>query len=133
LAGDVLPDVELGPVREREDADLLALADPAVVEGPRLGALRLRVPLTVLVAEREHALLGPRPLLVAAGAAEGGVEAVLTHRVEEHPRLEPVAGGTDPGYVLDEPALDRLGHGGHDQAGLQLSDPLVAELDHLRE
>src|SRR5215471_6633993 len=27
LAGDVLPDVELGPVRDREDADVLALAD----------------------------------------------------------------------------------------------------------
>src|SRR6185503_11608369 len=37
FAGDVLPDVELGPVRDREDADVLAAADTRVVEVPELG------------------------------------------------------------------------------------------------
>src|SRR4029077_1063779 len=36
LARDVLPDIELGPVRDREDADVLALADSRVVEVPEL-------------------------------------------------------------------------------------------------
>src|SRR5205085_1217665 len=74
LEVDVLPDVQLGPVREREDADALALVDAAVVEVPQLGPLVLRVPLVEAVAERVDALLGPRLLLVAAGPAERGVE-----------------------------------------------------------
>src|SRR3954453_1399503 len=57
LAGDVLPDVELGPVRQREHPDRLTEVDAAVVEVPQLGALVLRVPLAELVAEAEHPLL----------------------------------------------------------------------------
>ena len=53
LVGDVLPHVELGPVREREHAHVLAAADAAVVEGPQLGPLGLGVPLAGVVAERE--------------------------------------------------------------------------------
>src|SRR5690606_31419392 len=34
LLADVLPHVELGPVREREDAEVLALLEPPVVEAP---------------------------------------------------------------------------------------------------
>src|SRR6187402_3947683 len=51
LARHVLPDVELRPVRDGEDAHLLALADPAVVEVPELRPLRARVPLAEVVAE----------------------------------------------------------------------------------
>ncbi len=77
LAGDVLPDVQLGPVRQREDPDALAGVDPPVVQRPQLGALVLRVPLAELVAEGEHPLLRPRLVLVAAGAAERRAEPVL--------------------------------------------------------
>src|SRR5436309_67393 len=63
LARDVLPDVELGPVGEREDAQVLARAEARVVEAPELGPLVARVPLTELVAMREDALLGARLLL----------------------------------------------------------------------
>ena len=38
LPRDVLPDVELGPVRDREDADVLALADPRRCRGSRARA-----------------------------------------------------------------------------------------------
>src|SRR5919198_1346648 len=69
LARDVLPHVELGPVGDGEHADVLAAADAAVVEVPQLGALVARVPLPEVVAEGEDPLLGPRALLVAAGAA----------------------------------------------------------------
>ena len=63
LVVDVLPDVELGPVRQREHADVLALAVAAVVEAPQLGALVLRVPLAELVAEarRSAPWRGPSP------------------------------------------------------------------------
>ena len=44
LLGDVLPDVELGPVRQREHPHVLAGAVPAVVQPPQLGALPLAGP-----------------------------------------------------------------------------------------
>ena len=74
---DVLPDVELGPVGERKDADAFALVDLGVVEVPQLGPLVLGIPAVELIAEGEDALLGPRLFFVAAGAAEGGVELYL--------------------------------------------------------
>ena len=46
---DVVPHVELRPVREREDADALAGRDPAVQQVPELGALALGVPLPLVV------------------------------------------------------------------------------------
>src|SRR3954469_6896426 len=88
---DVLPDVELGPVRQREDAAVLALADPPVVDAPQLRALAARVPLAEVVAEAEDPLLRAGALLVAPRAAERGVEAVLLDRVEQRRRLQPVA------------------------------------------
>ena len=45
LALDVLPDVELGPVGDREHAHVLARVHARVVQGPQLGPLVLRVPL----------------------------------------------------------------------------------------
>src|SRR3954453_1960891 len=79
LAEDVLPDVQLGPVRQREDPDRLAEVDPAIEEVPELGALVLRVPLAELVAEGEDALLGAGLVLVAAGAAGGGGGGGVAH------------------------------------------------------
>src|SRR3970040_1175050 len=81
LAGDVLPHVELGPVADREHAHVLAGMDPRVVQVPKLPALVARVPLAELVAEGEHALLGARLFLVAARAADRGVEAELADRL----------------------------------------------------
>src|SRR4029079_14181591 len=65
LGRDVLPHVELGPVGDRERADVLAAAHARVVEVPELGALAARVPAADVVAEGEHALLGAGALLVA--------------------------------------------------------------------
>src|SRR5439155_10931724 len=84
----VLPDVELAPVGEREDADALALVDPAVVEVPQLGPLVARIPLAAAVAKGEDALFGARFLLVAASAAERGVESALLERLQERLRLQ---------------------------------------------
>ena len=78
---DVLPDVQLGPVAQREGADALALVHLAVVQVPELRPLVLRVPLVQAVAEAVDALLGPRLLLVAAGAAERRVELVVVERL----------------------------------------------------
>ena len=80
---DVVPDIELGPVGEREDADAFAGADAAVEEGPQFGALVFRIPLASGVAEGEDALLGAGFFFVAARAAKGSVEAVSAKAVEE--------------------------------------------------
>ena len=67
---------------------MLALADARVVEVPQLGPLRARVPLAEVVAEGEDPLLRAAALLVAAGAADRRVEAVLLDRVEQRRRLQ---------------------------------------------
>ena len=101
LAVDVEPDVELGPVREREDADRLAAPVARVVEPPELGPLVLRVPAVLRRAEGEDPLLRARLLLVAPRPAEGGVEAVLVERL-----LEPL--GLHHVGVHDRAAVERV-------------------------
>src|SRR5690606_15755480 len=81
LQVDVLPDVELGPVRQRKHPQALALVLARVVQAPELRALAFRVPAMLGRAEREDPLLGPRLLLVTACAAEGGIEPVLVQRL----------------------------------------------------
>ena len=112
---------------------MLAAAVAAVVEPPQLGALVLRVPLAELVAERVHPLLGPGLLLVAAGPAEHGVEAVLGDGVEQGPGLQAVARRVRARVLDDPPGVDRLLDRGHHQLGVELGHPAVAELEHLGE
>jgi hypothetical protein len=76
LQVDVLPDVQLGPVGDREHPQALARMLAGVVQLPQLGPLVLGIPALLGRAEAEHPLLGPALLLVAAGAAERRVEAV---------------------------------------------------------
>ena len=85
LQVDVLPDVELGPVRERKHAHALARVDAGVEQIPQLGPLVLGVPLAEAVAEGEDALLGAGLLLVAARAPDGRVESALAQRVQQRP------------------------------------------------
>src|SRR5581483_9591316 len=84
------PDVELGPVRQREHAHRLAAPVARVVEAPQLRALVLRVPAMLHGAEGEDPLLRARLLLVAAGTAERGVEPVLVERLLQSLRLHHV-------------------------------------------
>ena len=133
LARDVLPHVELRPVRDREDAHVLALPHAGVVDVPELGPLRARVPLAEVVAEAEDALLRAGALLVAARAADRGVELVLLDRVEQRRRLQAVARRARPGLLDDAALVDRLLHRRDDQPLVELAHAAVAELDHLGE
>ena len=85
---DVLPDIEFGPIREREDADGFAFIDAGVVEVPEFGALVFWVPLAELIAEGEDAFFGAGFFFFAACAAEGGVELVSAEGVEERLSFE---------------------------------------------
>src|SRR3546814_19408200 len=86
----MLPDVQRGPVGDREDANALALVLPGVVELPQLRPLVLRVPAMVGRAKGEDALLGAALLLVAPSAAERRVETIFVKRLLQPFRLHPV-------------------------------------------
>ena len=90
VVGDVLPDVKLGPVADREHTDVLAHLDASVVEVPQFGALGFRVPLAELVTEGVHALFGSCLLFVSTCATEERIEAMLFDRVEKCRDLETV-------------------------------------------
>ena len=115
---------------------MLAAPDAPVVEVPQLGPLRARVPLAEVVAEREDPLLGAGALLVAARAAERGVEAAVLDRVEQRDGLQPVARRAGLGRI---PLLARAAGGdrvldpGGDQALAQLADAALDVLEHLGE
>ena len=130
---DVLPDVELGPVRQREDADRFARRDAGVVDLPHLRPLVLRVPGVLGVAEGEDALLGARLLLVAARAAEGRVEAVFVERLAQRHGLHDVGVGVRA--VVER--VDAVAHAVlvdvDQQVEAELLRHLVAERDHLAE
>ena len=83
LEMDVLPDIQLGPVRQGEHAQAFPRLHAGVVQLPEFRALLLGVPAVAVVAERADALLGPGFFLVAAGATEAGIETVLVQRLLE--------------------------------------------------
>ena len=58
FAADILPDVEFGPVGQREDPDAFALADIGIVDVPQFRTLVFRIPAMFGRAEGEDALLG---------------------------------------------------------------------------
>ena len=131
LALDVAPDVELGPVRDRERAHVLAGGVAAVVQAPQLGPLVARIPLAELVAQRDDPLLRARLVLVAARAAEDGVVAAGGDRVEQRQRLQRVAGAV--GALLQAAVVDVVLHAGDFEPDAEALDGLVAEREHLGE
>ena len=133
LQVDVLPDIQLGPIGQREHADRLALLDLAVIDVPQLGTLVLRVPAMLGVAEGIDALLGPRFLFITARATEGGIEAMLVQRLLETLGLHDVGVlGTAMGEGVDVLGDAIWVHVG-DQVQIHLGDHLVAEAVHLLE
>src|SRR3954471_4997163 len=80
---DVEPDVEFGPVREREHPKRLARPLARVVQPPRLRPLTLRVPAVVGVAQGKNPLLGARLLLVAPRAPDRRIEVVFFERLAQ--------------------------------------------------
>ena len=103
------------------------------VTGSASGPLVLRLPLAEAVAVREDALLGARLLLVAPGAADQRVEAVLLDRLEQRHasggRCAIRAGA--PGARV--PRAIESSRWRDDQPLAHLGDAAVAELDHLGE
>ena len=130
---DVLPDVQLGPVADREDPDALSTVDASVVDVPELRSLVLGIPAVEAIPEAEDALLGPGLLLVTTGAAEGRIEATGVEGLLEGLGLHDV--GVVPGPVVEgvDPVSDTIRVGVDDQVEAQLGGGPVPELDHLPE
>ena len=99
---DVVPDVQLGPVGQREHPDVLAGRVPAVVQVPQLGALPARVPLPN--ASRSEKI---RSLARARSSSRRAPPNTASNRlvgdgVEQRHGLQRVAGAVRP---LGEPAV----------------------------
>src|SRR5699024_1888598 len=121
---DVRPDIQLGPVRQGEDADLLTLTVPTVVELPQFRPLVTRVPLAELVAEAEHAFLRPRLLLVSPRTAENGVEAVLGDGAQQRRRLQSVPARVRTGLFDHSARVDVVLHtADHEPDTVLFDDP----------
>jgi hypothetical protein len=104
-----------------------------VVQAPEFGALLLRIPVVLRVAEREYALLRARFFLVAPRAAEGEVEAELVERELESLRLPHIR--VQRRAVLDRIDAEPLGLGiaEHDQFETRFARDAVAQLVHRAE
>src|SRR5690606_3466902 len=83
----ILPDVELGPVGEREDPNTLSLGLLRVVKVPQFRPLVLRIPAVARSAEGKYPFLGPALFLVAPGSAESRIETIMVERLLEPLRL----------------------------------------------
>ncbi len=132
FATDIFPDVHLGPVADREHANVFARMHARVVGVPQLRALVLGIPLAELVAEREDALLGARLLLVAPGSPHASVEAELGDGLQQRHRLVRIARLV---RVLDDDgaAPDRIFQRTHDEPLAQVGREFVAARDHFGE
>ena len=80
LALGVGPDVGLGPMQDRMDAQMRARRRRGVELVPEFRRLIAHVPSAFGAARREHALLGAGGFLVAANAGDQAVEAVFGER-----------------------------------------------------
>src|SRR3546814_5200367 len=78
---DILPDIKLGPVTDREDAHRFAFGFARIVQPPQFGTLALRVPAVIGRTEGKDTLLGAALLFIAPRAAQGSVNAVFVERL----------------------------------------------------
>ncbi len=74
FASDIVPNIHLRPVGNRENAEVLAWALFAVEEVPEFGALVFGVPLPKVVAVAEETLFGTGLFLVAPGTSHKTVK-----------------------------------------------------------
>ncbi len=123
---DVLPDVQLSPVGERKDAEVLAVLLAAVEDIPEFGPLVLRIPLAEGIAVGEEALFRPGFFLVATATAERGIVLARFEAFEERDRLQPVAAGEGAGFLDHFSFVDGLLHRGDHELRAEIFDEAVA-------
>ena len=98
-----------------------------VVQIPEFRALRLRIPLTKIVAEGKDALLGTGLFFIAAGAADAGIELVFGDRFQQRYRLRRIARVGQGITQADRATFDRIFDRADDQALAEFGHALIAE------
>src|SRR3546814_10988775 len=89
---DILPDIKLGPVTDREDAHRFAFGFARIVQPPQFGTLALRVPAVIGRTEGKDTLLGAALLFIAPRTAEASVQSVFVQLLPPAPGLPPSNG-----------------------------------------
>ena len=112
---------------------MFTLAVATVVDVPEFRALGPWIPLAELITEAEHSLLGAGLFLVAARAAEHGVEAMLVDAAQQGRGLQAVTRGAWSGLLDDGTRVDVVLHTADFQPQVVAADRLVAESDDLVE
>ncbi|MEN9682098.1 MAG: hypothetical protein RLZZ627_1991, partial [Pseudomonadota bacterium] len=130
---DVLPDIELGPVRQRENANTFAFVDLAVVDIPKFRTLVFGIPAVIFVSEGVDPLLGARLFLITPRTAEGGIELILVQGLFESLGLHDVgmflaAMGKGADALFDAFRIDV-----DDEVEAKFLSHLVAKGDHFAE
>src|SRR5450631_1254070 len=70
----IIPDIEFGPVTDREYAYIFSFLNFAIINIPEFGPLPLRIPLAKFVTYRKYSFLGARFFLISSGPANAGVK-----------------------------------------------------------
>ena len=127
---DVLPHIQLGPVRQGEHADAFAAILARVVQRPELRTLILGVPAMLRGAKRKHALFGAALFFVPAAAAECRIEAVLIQSLAQRLREHDVGirGAMGPRF---DAATHALIIGVHQEFQAVFFGGGIAEFEHL--
>jgi len=130
---EIHPDVHFGEVREGEDAEVFAVLFAPVEQIPEFRALVFWIPLAEAVPVGKEALLGAGLFLVAAPAAEAGVEAVCLDGIKQGDRLQGVARGVGAGFFADPARADAFLDRPYHKAGLQVVPEAVPVFECFRE
>ena len=85
---DVQPDVQLRPIRKREDANALPFVDFRIENVPKLRPLIFRIPLPVHVTKRINSFFRSRLLFVSPRSAECRVEPAFRKCIQQRFRLQ---------------------------------------------
>ena len=128
--GNERPNVELSPVRDREDAKVLTLAMTTVVNAPQLWTLIFWIPLTKRITMRIHALFCPRSFFIATSATKHSIKSVFGNRVEQRHSLQRVATCPWPGHIGNAPRVDRRLNRPDYELHTHVGNTSIPKLDH---
>jgi hypothetical protein len=129
FAFDVHPNIHLGEVGERENAEVFAGVFASVEKVPKFGALIFWVPLAEVIAVGEEAFFGAGFFFIAASATEAGIVLMFFDGIEEGDGLKFVAGSVRT-FFFDNPAgIDGVLNETNDELGTEEFYEFIA-VDH---
>src|SRR5260370_291859 len=128
---DVEPDIELGPVGKREDADALARFHSAVKQVPYLGKVVAGFPLSIFSAEGIIPLFCAGAFFVTPGAAKSSIKPAGAERIQQRCGFEQFAAALSSQTKGVSPIIESALVGVYDQSEAQFLRLGIAKLNHL--